>query len=47
MGVVRHGGTGPAIVGLIGAGIAVAVQAVSLTLLASHAPLHHRPGTGH
>ena len=35
------------IIGIAGAGIAVVVQAVSLTLLVSHAPLRHRPGTGH
>ncbi len=35
------------IVGFIGAGIAIAVQAVSLMLLAGHIPLRHRPGTGH
>lgn len=35
------------IVGLIGAAIAITVQAVSLTLLVSRLPPRHRPHTGH
>ena len=35
------------IIGIIGASIAIVVQIVTLTMLASHIPPHHRPRTGH
>ncbi|TVZ02912.1 hypothetical protein EAS64_20770 [Trebonia kvetii] len=35
------------IAGITGAGIAIVAQAVTLALLASRYPLHHRPRTGH
>jgi hypothetical protein len=35
------------IIGIVGASIAIVVQLVTLTLLASHLPPQHRPRTGH